>query len=91
MPQNAEISFYATPAMPMTSRQVAAPGAPDQMEADGWLKHATRRVLQQSRKGWRGVYEKKDVLLKPCQGLQAPQSAVKMENKGRHDGRLPAH
>jgi hypothetical protein len=69
MPQNAEISFYATPAIPMTSRQVAAPDASGQMEAYGWLEHAARSH----------------------EGLQAPQGAVKMENKGRHDGRLPAH
>jgi hypothetical protein len=51
MPQNAEISFYATPAIPMTSRQVAAPGAPDQMEAYGWLKHSPAGCRSKSVKG----------------------------------------
>ncbi len=45
-------------------RQVAVPGTPDRMEAYGWLEHSARRVSQQSRKGLRAVYEKKDFLLK---------------------------
>ena len=45
-------------------RQVAAPGAPEQMENYGWLEHSARRVSQPRRQGLRSVYEKKDFLLK---------------------------
>jgi FMN reductase (NADPH) len=44
-------------------RHVPVPGAPEQMEAYGWLEHSARRVSQPRREGLRHVVEQQEFLL----------------------------
>jgi FMN reductase (NADPH) len=46
------------------NRQIAAPGAPDQLEDYGWLEHAARRVTAPLRAGLRRVVEQQGFALK---------------------------